>query len=249
MRTLVSMLLLAAAAAPAAGPAAAAELRVAVASNFRQAMEVLARDFEERTGHAVTLSAGSTGKHYAQIRNGAPFDVFLAADERRPRLLEEHGEAVAGSRFTYARGRLVLWSADPALVDAEGRVLDESGFRYIAIANPRLAPYGRAAREVLERRGLWERLAGRIALGENVAQAFQFVRSGNAALGFVARSQVASLDPGERGSSWIVPGSLHEPIDQQAVLLRDGEAARALLDYVRSAEGRSLIREHGYDTP
>jgi molybdate transport system substrate-binding protein len=227
----------------------AGEIRVAAASNFADAMRALAASFEGQTGHHVTLSFGSTGKHYAQIRNGAPFDVFFAADAERPRLLEQEGVARRGTRFTYAYGRLVLWSPDKELVDPDGRVLERGNFRYLAIANPKLAPYGRAAREVLQARGLWDGLGGRIARGENVAQAFQFVNSGNADLGFVARSQIERLGPRVEGSCWDVPAALHRPIEQQAVLLRATDAARDFLTFVRSGHGFGIIRAHGYDTP
>ena len=232
----------------AAGSALAGEARIAVASNFAAAAKGLEISFEERTNHEARLVFGSTGKHYAQIRNGAPVDVLLAADERRPRLLEEEGAAVRGSRFTYARGRLVLWSSEVGYVDGEGRVLEIGGFRHLAIANPKLAPYGAAAREVLESLGLWRTLEGRIVRGENVAQALQFVESGNAALGFVASSQLAR-GRSEKGSSWEVPRGLYSPITQQAVLLRDEPAARAFLTFLRSEPALEIIRGHGYEVP
>ena len=229
------------------GQVLAAEIRVAVASNFARAMTSLARDFEENTGHKVKLVFGSTGKHYAQIRNGAPFDVFFAADIKRPRLLEEEGVSVSGTRFTYATGKLILWSPMPEYVDAEGRVLRHGNFGHLAIANPDLAPYGRAAREFLESRGLWNELKQKAVRGENIGQAFQFVSSGNAELGLVAFAQVKNIDRPLQGSYWEVPQSLYTPIEQQAVLLTDNEAGRSFISYVRSKPALKIIRNHGYE--
>lgn len=228
--------------------ARADEIHVAVASNFTAAMQTIAARFEAQSGERVVLAFGSTGRHYAQIVNGAPFDAFFAADARRPALLEQAGLAVPGSRFTYARGRLVLWSPRAGYVDAQGEVLD-NGFRHLAIANPRLAPYGRAAEEVLRALGLWSRVYDRLVRGENVAQAFQFVASGNAELGFVAAAQLKQPGAGVGGSRWEVPESLYSPITQQAVLLADKAAARALLAYVRGPEGRRLVEQYGYGVP
>ncbi|MES9857719.1 MAG: molybdate ABC transporter substrate-binding protein [Sedimenticola sp.] len=225
------------------------EIRVAVASNFIGAIDALARQFESDTDHKVTRMIGSSGKHYAQIHNGAPYDLFFSADSRRPRLLEEVGEAVSGSRFTYATGRLALWSPDNDTVDEGGAVLERGDFRYLAIANPKLAPYGKAAQEFLETRKLWKKLRRRVVRGENIGQAFQFVRSGNAGLGLVAYSQIKR--PGEpiKGSWWEVPQRLYTPIAQQAVLIRESAAARSFLTYVKSDQGKALIRNHGYGTP
>jgi len=228
------------------GPVWGEEIRVAAASNVAGAARALAERFEADTGHEVVLAFGSTGKQYAQIRNGAPFHAFLAADVERPRRLEQEGVAVTGSRFTYARGALVLWSPESGYVDGEGRVLEKGSYRYLAIANPRLAPYGRAARQVLEQRGLWEATEGRRVMGENIAQTFQFVRTGNAELGFIAASQVKSSGAGSR---WRVPQSLHDPIDQQAVLIEDHPVARDFLTFVGGDEGRSVFQEFGYDVP
>ena len=229
------------------GQALAAEIRVAVASNFARAMTSLAGEFEEKTGHKVKLVFGSTGKHYAQIRNGAPFDVFFAADIKRPRLLEEEGVSVSGTRFTYATGKLILWSPMPGYVDAEGGVLRHGNFGHLAIANPNLAPYGRAAREFLESRGLWHELKQKAVRGENIGQAFQFVSSGNAELGLVAFSQVKNIDIPVEGSYWEVPQSLYTPIEQQAVLLTDNEAGRSFISYVRSKPALKIIKNHGYE--
>jgi len=231
------------------GQSVAEEIRVAVASNFAGAIKSLAEVFEADSGHAVALSFGSTGKHYAQIINGAPFDAFFAADIRRPKLLEEQGVAIPGSRFTYAVGKLVLWSPQTDFVDASGSVLDKGDFRHLAIANPKLAPYGAAAQEVLQARGLWESLGKRLVRGQNISQTLQFVRSGNAELGFVAYSQV--LRPGQplEGAYWKVPQALYTPIEQQAVLLKDNKVARAFLIFVQGAEVSNIIHAHGYDAP
>lgn len=225
------------------------QVRIAVASNFSDAIEDIAGRFEAKTGHRVTLTFGSTGKHYAQITNGAPFDAFFAADIRHPELLEQEGLIVPGSRFTYAIGKVVLWSPKAGYVDAEGKVLEQAGFRHLAIANPKLAPYGQAAQEVLQARGILDKLSDRLVLGENIGQAFQFVQSGNAELGFVAYSQVKRPGKSIEGSWWDVPQSLYTPIEQQAVLLKDNEVARGFLEFVRSDEALGTIREYGYGTP
>ena len=230
-------------------PLGADEIRVAVASNVAGAAKVLAQRFEAATEHTVVLASGSTGKHYAQIRNGAPFQAFLAADVERPRQLEEKGIAVAGSRFTYARGTLALWSPESGYVDAQGQVLQTGDYRYLALANPRLAPYGQAARQVLEARGLWASTQGRRVMGENIAQTFQFVQTGNARLGFVATSQLKAMDASNKGSQWRVPESLHEPIEQQAILIEANQAARAFLAFVGGENGRAVFREFGYEVP
>jgi molybdate transport system substrate-binding protein len=226
--------------------AAADELRVAVATNFAAAMSALVERFEETTGHTVLVSAGSTGAHYAQIKSGAPFDAFFAADVERPRRLEAEGAAIAGSRLLYAVGRLALWSNRVGYVDGQGTVLENGDFRHLAIANPELAPYGAAAREVLAARGVWDRLQPRLVTGQDIGQTYSFIKTGNAELGFVAWAQLCR--PGEpiAGSYWLVPESLHRPIEQEAVLLRDTAAARALLEFVRGAEARAIIRSFGY---
>jgi molybdate transport system substrate-binding protein len=209
-------------------------------------MDALVARFEASSEHTVVVSTGSTGAHYAQIKNGAPFELFFAADAERPALLEAEGVAVQGSRFTYAIGRLALWSPRVGYVDAEGRVLEAAAFRHIAIANPDLAPYGAAAREVLERRGLWERLRERIVQGQDIGQAYSFVQTGNAELGFVAYSQIVRGDAPIEGSVWVVPEELHTPIEQQAVLLKDAPAARTFLEFVKSPDARPIIRKFGY---
>ncbi len=225
------------------------QIRIAAASNFSRAITALAERFEANTGHSVMLSFGSTGKHYAQIVNGAPFDAFFAADIRRPERLEEEGVAVAGSRFTYAVGKVVLWSRNTEYVDPEAAVLKRGEFHRIAIANPQFAPYGKAAQEILQALGLWEQLNARLVRGENVSQAYQFVHSGSAELGFVAYSQVIDPSRSIEGSFWEVPQALYTPVEQQAVLLNDNETARAFLSYVQSEEAREIIRDFGYDTP
>jgi len=229
------------------GQSLAAEIHVAVASNFTQAMTSLARNFEESSGHKVKLVIGSTGKHYAQIRNGAPFDVFFAADIRRPKQLEEEGVAITGTRFTYAVGKLILWSPKAGYIDAEGNVLKQGNFNYLAIANPALAPYGRAAWEVLHSRDLWDEMKARAVRGENIGQAFQFVNSGNAELGFVALSQVTKLNQAIAGSYWEIPQELYTPIEQQAVLLKESTAGRSFLSYVQSETAAKIIKQHGYE--
>jgi len=229
--------------------ARAEEIHVAVAANFAAPGQAIVSRFAEITGNRVVPVLGSTGKHFAQIKNGAPFAAFLAADVRRPALLEEEGIAVAGSRFTYAVGRIVLWSPRAGYVDAQGRVLTDGDFHHLAIANPRLAPYGRAAREVLQARGLWEALATRIVRGEDIGQTFHFVESDNAELGFVAYSQVKQPGHARRGSWWEVPQTLYRPIEQQAVLLEEIPAARAFLSFLRGREARAIIADYGYGLP
>jgi molybdate transport system substrate-binding protein len=232
-------------------PARADEVRVAVAANFSAPLQAIARAFAARTGQRVEMIPGSTGQLAAQIRNGAPFDVLLSADTRTPQDLEAQGLGMKGWRFTYAIGQLVLYSAEPGKVDADGQVLKDGRFRRLAVADPRLAPYGAAAMEVLQSLGLRQIVAQRIVTGENITQTYQFVRSGNADLGFVALSQVVALPPSD-GSYWRVPASLYTPLRQDAMLLVHGQdkpAARAFLDFVRQDEARALIRRFGYDLP
>ncbi|MGH8548980.1 MAG: molybdate ABC transporter substrate-binding protein [Methylococcales bacterium] len=231
------------------GISKADEISVAVASNFTDAIKTITARFEAGTAHQVTLIFGSTGNHYAQIENGAPFDAFFAADVERPELLENEGLASPGSRFTYAVGKIVLWSPQADYVDPQGKVLQQREFRHLAIANPKLAPYGIAAREVLQAYGVWDVLQSRIVRGENIEQTFQFVASGNAELGFVACSQIRRPGHPAAGSFWEVPQSLYSPIEQQAVLLKDNEAARAFLSFVKTDEARTIIQSFGYDTP
>jgi len=226
------------------------EVQVAVAANFTAPMKQIAADFEKATGHKAVLAFGSTGKFYAQIRNNAPFEVFLAADAKTPARLVEEGAADGASRFTYAKGRLVLWSARPAVVDDQGAVLNAGGFDHIAIASPKLAPYGAAAVEAMQALGVHDALAPKFVTAENIGQAFQFVKSGNAPLGFVALSQVMKDGKIAAGSAWIVPAGLYAPIRQDAVVLETGRgkpAATALMDYLRSEAARAVIAAYGYD--
>ncbi|MBC2729757.1 molybdate ABC transporter substrate-binding protein [Thiobacillus sp.] len=228
----------------------AAEVQVAVAANFTAPMQKIAAEFEKDSGHKAALSFGSTGKFYAQIKNGAPFDVFLAADDETPAKLEKEGVAVGGSRFTYAIGQLALWSARPGYVDDKGEVLKKGTFAHLAIANPRLAPYGAAAVEALTKMGLLSSVEGRFVQGENIAQAYQFTSTGNAELGFVALSQVYADGKLKNGSAWIVPSSLHSPIRQDAVVLakgKDNPAAAALVRFLKSDQARAVIKSYGYD--
>lgn len=232
-----------------AGPVNADEVRVAVAANFTHPMKAIAAGFEEDTGHTAELAFGSSGKFYAQIRNGAPFEVFLSADAAKPARLEKEGMTVPGSRFTYAVGTLVLWSTSPDLVDDRGAVLSGGQFEHLAIANPGLAPYGEAAMQTLEKLGIADRLAARIVKGENVAQTYQFTATGNAELGFVALSQVMKNGRITGGSAWIVPEDMHAPIRQDAVILArgaDNAAAEALMRYLRSEKAAAIIRSYGY---
>ncbi|MBB4267151.1 molybdate ABC transporter substrate-binding protein [Roseospira visakhapatnamensis] len=227
-------------------PAHAGETLVAVAANFTAAAREIGAAFTTATGHTATYSFGSTGKLYAQIANGAPYSVFLAADAARPARAEADGLAVAGSRFTYAVGRLVLFSTDPGLVDDSGQVLKTGDVERLAIANPVTAPYGTAAIEVLRTMGVHDALAGRLVRGDSVSQTLQFVTTGNAPLGFVALSQVITL-PG--GSRWIVPTDLHAPLRQDAVLLTRGKnnsVARAFVAFLKSPEARAIIARYGY---
>ena len=225
-------------------------VQVAVAANFSAVLKDLGAGFEKTTGHRLLLSPGATGALYAQIRNGAPFDLLLAADQARPERLENEALAVPGTRFSYATGRLARWSANPKGVDAQGDVLRRGGWRHLAIASPELAPYGAAAVEVLKRLGLMEGLQDKLLTGESIGQAYAFVATGNAELGLVALSQVWEDGRLRSGSAWVVPQSLHAPIRQDAVLLLHGKgnpAALALLRFLRSAPARELIRAHGYD--
>lgn len=225
------------------------EIHVAVASNFVNTLKYLAEKFEAASDHRVIVSAGSTGKHYAQIIHGAPFDIFFAANSKRPALLEAEDVAQPDSRFTYAIGKLVLWSPKAGYVDNRGKILDAGTFQYLAMANPRLAPYGKAAQEVLQARGLWEALKGRAVRGENIGQTFQFVKSGNAELGFVAWSQVKNPGQPIPGSWWDIPADLYTPVEQQAVVLSDSLAALAFVNFVKSEEAQAIIRDFGYLTP
>jgi molybdate transport system substrate-binding protein len=234
-----------------AGLAQAAEVNVAVAANFTAPMQKIAAAFAQDSGHTAVLSFGSTGKFYAQIKNGAPFQMLLAADDETPAKLEKEGLAAAGTRFTYAIGRLVLWSKQPALVDAKGEVLRKAAAsERLAVADPKLAPYGAAAMETLQKMGLMANWQPRIVQGESIAQAYQFAASGNAALGFVALSQVMVDGKLSEGSAWVVPADLHAPLRQDVVVLasaKDNAVASALLAYLKSDKARAIIRTYGYE--
>ena len=226
----------------------AAEVKVAVAANFAAPMKVIAQDFERETGHKVHLAFGATGTFHAQIKNGAPFDVLLAADEFTPSQLEKAGLAVAGSRQTYAVGRLVLWSPQAGLVDAKGEVLRSKSFKRLAVANPKLAPYGAAALQVLQGLGLSHQVA--LVEAAHIGQVFQFVDSGNAELGFLAMSQVFEQGRLRSGSAWVVPARLHAPLRQDLVLLAHGRhnpAAQTLLKHLRSDKAKAVIQAFGYE--
>jgi molybdate transport system substrate-binding protein len=225
---------------------------VAVASNFTKPMTEIAAEFEKSTGHTAQLSFGSSGKFVSQVENGAPFEVFLAADENAPLKLEQSGFAVEKSNFTYALGKLVLWSATANYVDDKGEILNKGGFKHLALADPKLAPYGAAAIEVLKNKNVLDKVQSLFVLGENISQAHQFISTGNAELGFVALSQVAENDKFTSGSGWIVPANLYAPIKQNAVLLTLGAenpATKALLDYLKSAPAKAIIKKYGYDLP
>ncbi|RVU84333.1 molybdate ABC transporter substrate-binding protein [Leucothrix sargassi] len=228
----------------------AAEVTVAVASNFIKPMKALAKRFEEETGHQAKLAFGSSGKLFAQISHGAPFDVFLSADKDKVTRLLAKGTALSGSEFVYATGRLALWSSNPTLVDEKGGVLKQGGFKYVAVANPKLAPYGAAAQSVLQTLELDEMLSPKKVIGENIAQTFQFVQTGNAELGFVAWSQVKGLAEDKQGSYWLVPSACHPAIEQYAVTLKSAEnnvAASALSAFLQQESSRALIQSFGYD--
>lgn len=230
--------------------AQAAEVSVAVAANFTAPMQKIAAMFEQSSGHKAVLSFGSTGKLYAQIRNGAPFQVLLSADDKTPARLEAEGQSVVGMRFTYAVGKLALWSSQTGRVDAQGAVLRSGRFARLSLADPKLAPYGAAAVATVSKMGLLADLTPKFVYGESIAQAYQFVSTGNAEMGFVALSQVFSDGKLISGSAWLVPADMHAPIRQDAVLLKTGEnqpAARALMAFLRSDAALAVIRSFGYD--
>ena len=229
------------------------EVRVAVASNFYPAMKEIALQYELKKSntsenHKIVLIPGSSGRHYAQIINGAPFDLFFSADKVRPILLEKKGISENGSRFTYALGKLVLWSSLDGFVEKEERLYHKD-LRFIAIANPKIAPYGVAAKEALISINLWEDMKSKLIRGENIAQTFQFVNSGNAKLGFVSYSQLMNPNYPVGGSFWEVPQSLYKPIEQQAVLLRESLLGKDFLSFMRTDQSLKIISKFGYDLP
>lgn len=231
------------------GEVQSAQVNVAVASNFAGPMQKIAQAFEQETGHKAILSLGSTGHLVAQIRNGAPFQILLAADDESPVKLEKEGLGVAGSRFTYAIGRLAVWSKQARFVDDQGDILRSGQFQRIAIANPKLAPYGAAALEAMTQLGVLQTLQPKWVQGESIAQTYQFIATENAPLGFVALSQVMANGKITDGSAWIVPSHLHAPIQQDAILLTkgiDNPAAIALMHFLRTNRVKLLIRSYGY---
>lgn len=233
-------------------PAAAGEVNAAVAANFTAPAEQIVALFQKETGHTVKLSFGSSGKFTAQIKEGAPFDVLLAADEKNPKLLEESGLAVANSRFIYALGKLVLWSAKPGYVDDKGAVLKSAGYNKLAYADPKLAPYGLAAKETLEALGLWSNVQGKLVTGESISQTYQFAATGNAELAFIALSQITKDGKVTEGSWWLVPANLYSPIRQSAVQLsaaKDPAAAKAFLAFLKSEKAVAIIKSFGYGLP
>lgn len=233
----------------AASLAHAGEVQVAVAANFAGPLARIGEGFTAATGHVLKISAGATGKFYTQVISGAPFEVLIAADDETPKKLAAEGHAVAGTNFTYAIGKLVLWSAQPGFVDDQGAVLASDKVKHVAIANPKVAPYGAAAMEVIKARGLSDAVTPKLVTAESIAQAYQFVATGNAEIGFVALSQVAVPGKPTPGSYWAVPANLYGEIRQDAVLLKagaDNPAAKALLEYLKSEAAKKLIREFGY---
>ena len=226
------------------------EIQVAVAANFTGPMQVIAVLFERDTGHKASLAFGATGKFYAQITNGAPFQVLLAADDETPAKLIKEGNAVAGTAFTYAIGTLVLWSADAKLVDAKGEVLKKGGFKHLSLANPKTAPYGAAGLQVMTKLGVAESIKPLIVQGENISQTQQFIATGAAELGFVAYSQVIKNGAIGSGSGWVVPANLYDPIRQDAVILAKGKdkpAAVALMNYLKGEKAQAVIKSFGYE--
>ena len=238
---------LALAAVLAAGPALAADTQVAVAANFTEPAKEIATAFKAATGHTAILSFGSSGQFYAQMARGAPYEVFLSADADRPKKAEQDGLGVPGARFTYAVGRLVLYSKTPGLVDGAGAVLAAGRFNKLSIADPAAAPYGAAAVQTMQKLGVYGALKPKIVTGSSITQAYQFVETGAAELGFVAYSQVINV-PG--GSRWLVPAADHAPIDQQAILLYTGQnnvAAKAFLSFLKSPASVAIIKKYGYE--
>ncbi|ODB89665.1 molybdate ABC transporter substrate-binding protein [Candidatus Thiodiazotropha endoloripes] len=228
--------------------AAAEEVKVAIAANFTDVARILAERFEQQTGHTTRISYGSTGKLYSQIEHGAPFEVFLAADRARPQKAENEGLAVNGSGFVYARGKLVLWSLKESLFERGERYLNAGEFRHLALANPKTAPYGLAAQQVMQHLGILEQTRPRLVRGDSIAQTFQFVATGNADAGFVALAQIKAW-PGKNGSLWEIPESYYAPIDQAAVMLnkgRDNPAAQAFIEFLKSDEAKQVIQSYGY---
>jgi len=233
--------------------AGAAEVQVAVAANFTAPMQKIAADFEAKTGHKAVLTFGTVGKFSAQMKAGAPFEVLVSSDRETPDALVRDGLAIGETRFTYAIGKLALWSATPGVVDDKGEVLRSRPFQHLALANPKLAVYGAAGQVVMKKLGVWEAIEPKLVTAENISQAYQFVASGNAELGFVAFSQIVGPDGKvTKGSTWMVPADLYPPLAQDVILLapgKDSAAAKALVEYLGTAEARAIIRSYGYDLP
>ena len=230
----------------------AGEVNAAVAANFSAPVQQIAELFQKETGNTVKLSFGSTGKFYAQIKEGAPFDVLLSADEKTPRLLEQEGLAVSNTGFVYALGKLVLWSAAPGFVDDKGAVLSKGSYNKIAYADPKLAPYGQAAQDTLQKMNLWDKVQSKMVTGESIAQTYQFAATGNAELAFIALSQITKDGKVSEGSWWIVPADLYSPIKQTAVELsaaKDKAATQAFLKFLKSEKAVTIIRNFGYGLP
>jgi molybdate transport system substrate-binding protein len=229
--------------------AQAAEIKVAVASNFVNVLKEIAVEFQKDTGHQLAITPGATGKFYAQINNGAPFDVFLSADDETPRKLAQEGKAIASSQFTYAIGRLALWSPNPEMVDKNADILKTDKFKFIAIANAKVAPYGQAAVQTMQKLGVLTKIEPRVVQGESIAQTYQFVSTGNAQLGFVSLSQIVENGKIKTGSAWIVPEEMHEQLKQDAVVLQSCKymsSCQALIDYLRSDKAKKMMASYGY---
>jgi len=230
----------------------AGEVNAAVAANFTEPAKQIVELFQKESGHTVKLSFGSSGKFYSQIKEGAPFDVLLAADEKNPKLLEQEGLAVANTRFVYALGKLVLWSAQPRFVDDKGAVLSTGSYNKLSYADPKLAPYGLAAQETLQKLALWDKVQSKLVTGESITQAYQFAATGNAELAFIALSQITKDGKVTEGSWWIVPADFYTPIKQSAVQLtaaKDKVAAQAFLTFLKSEKSLAIIRKFGYGLP
>ena len=232
-----------------AANAQAAEIKVAVASNFANVLKEIAIEFQKDTGHQLAITPGATGKFYAQISNGAPFDVFLSADDETPRKLAQEGKAIASSQFTYAIGRLALWSPNLEMIDKNADILKTDKFKFIAIANAKVAPYGQAAVQTMQKLGVLTKIEPRVVQGESISQTYQFVSTGNAQLGFVALSQIVENGKIKTGLAWIVPEEMHEQLKQDAVVLQSCKhmsACQALIEYLKSEKAKKLMASYGY---
>ena len=229
--------------------AQAAEIKVAVASNFANVLKEIAVEFQKDTGHQLAITPGATGKFYAQTSNGAPFDVFLSADDETPSKLAKEGKAIAATQFTYAIGRLALWSQLPDMVDKNADILKTDKFKFLAVANAKVAPYGQAAVMTMQKLGVLTKLEPRIVQGESISQTYQFVSTGNAQLGFVALSQIVENGKIKSGSAWIVPEEMHDPLKQDAVVLQSCKhisVCQSLLDYLKTEKAKKIMASYGY---